>query len=57
MLLAVPAPVFAQSATDWPNLQRYRDANGALPAAAAGENRVVFMGNSITEGWQKYFGD
>jgi len=57
MLLAVPAPVVAQSATDWPNLQRYRDANAALPAPAAGENRVVFMGNSITEGWQKYFGD
>ena len=57
MLLGVPAPVVAQSATDWPNLQRYRDANAALPAPAAGENRVVFMGNSITEGWQKYFGD
>ena len=40
---------------DWPNLQRYRDANAALLPPAMGENRVVFMGNSITEGWIKYF--
>ena len=36
---------------DWPNLGRYKDANAALGAPAAGEQRVVFMGNSITEGW------
>jgi lysophospholipase L1-like esterase len=36
---------------DWPNLGRYRDANAKLPPVAPGENRVVFMGNSITEGW------
>ncbi len=37
--------------TDWPNLARYAAANEALPPPANGENRVVFMGNSITEGW------
>lgn len=36
---------------DWPNLRRYRAANAELPALAANENRVVFMGNSITDGW------
>lgn len=36
---------------DWPNLSRYRDANQSLGSPAAGDNRVVFMGNSITEGW------
>jgi len=41
--------------TDWPYLERYRTENAALPAPRSGENRVVFMGNSITEGWQKYF--
>jgi lysophospholipase L1-like esterase len=40
---------------DWANLARYRDANAALGAPAAGENRVVFMGNSITDGWAKSF--
>jgi lysophospholipase L1-like esterase len=36
---------------DWPNLERFRDANAALPAAAASVKRVVFMGDSITEAW------
>ncbi len=36
---------------DWPNLARYRADNAALPAPAPGENRVVFMGDSITDGW------
>jgi lysophospholipase L1-like esterase len=42
---------------DWANLTRYRDANRALPAPAAGEARVVFMGDSITDVWpQPRFG-
>ncbi len=39
------------SANDWPNLAKYRDANAALAAPARNEKRVVFMGDSITEGW------
>jgi lysophospholipase L1-like esterase len=42
---------------DWPNLARYRDANGALPPASAGEPRVVFMGDSITDSWPQRAGD
>jgi len=38
---------------DWANLGRYRDANASTPPPAAGENRVVFMGDSITDGWGK----
>lgn len=41
--------------TDWPNLARYREANASLAAPARGENRVVFYGNSITEGWGQFF--
>jgi lysophospholipase L1-like esterase len=41
--------------TDWAYLERYRAENAALAPPRAGENRVVFMGNSITEGWAKYF--
>ena len=37
--------------TDWGDLAKYRDADAALPAPASGEGRVVFMGDSITEGW------
>jgi lysophospholipase L1-like esterase len=36
---------------DFGQLARYRDANAALPPPAAGENRVVFFGDSITDGW------
>ena len=43
---------------DWPQLARYRDANRALAAPAAGQARVVFMGDSITDAWpQPRFGD
>jgi lysophospholipase L1-like esterase len=35
----------------WPELRRYRNANAQLSAPAATENRVVFMGNSITDAW------
>jgi lysophospholipase L1-like esterase len=42
---------------DWPNLARYRDQNRTLGAPAAGESRVVFMGDSITDAWpQPRFG-
>lgn len=40
---------------DWANLARYRDANRALTPVA---NRVVFMGDSITDSWpQPRFGE
>lgn len=37
--------------TDWPDLNRFKEENAKLSAPVAGENRVVFMGNSITIGW------
>lgn len=37
---------------DFGELGRYRDANAALAAPAAGENRVVLFGDSITDIWQ-----
>jgi len=44
---------------DWPALGRYRAANAKAGAPAAGEDRVVFMGDSITDGWgrgaEKFF--
>jgi acyl-CoA thioesterase-1 len=36
---------------DWPFLSKFREANALLPQPAPGETRVVFMGDSITEGW------
>jgi len=42
---------------DWPELARYRDANANVAAPAKNEQRVVFMGDSITDAWvQPRFG-
>lgn len=41
-----------QLKTDWANLTRYAKENMILGLQTRGENRVVFMGNSITEGWK-----
>ncbi|WP_027125094.1 SGNH/GDSL hydrolase family protein [Gelidibacter mesophilus] len=40
-------------AQDWPNLKRYQNENAALTSPKLDEHRIVFMGNSITEGWGK----
>ena len=38
-------------AQDWSNTARFKDDNTKVGLPASGVNRVVFMGNSITEGW------
>jgi lysophospholipase L1-like esterase len=42
---------------DYAELSRYRDADTALKPPISGESRVVFYGDSITEGWKldEYF--
>jgi acyl-CoA thioesterase-1 len=42
---------------DWADLAKYREADAQMPAPAAQEKRVVFMGDSITEGWGHDFGN
>ena len=46
-----------QMLNDFGNLARFRQANLKLGPPAPGENRVVFMGDSITQGWdlEKFF--
>ena len=41
----------AQNHNDFANYRRYAQENARLGKPAKGEKRVVFMGNSITEGW------
>lgn len=45
--------VNAQKHGNWANYKRYEKANKELPTPTKKEKRVVFMGNSITEGWVK----
>ena len=40
-----------QLLTDFPWLARFKQADTELPPPASGEDRIVFMGDSITEGW------
>jgi lysophospholipase L1-like esterase len=51
----VSAQVSARSAAQFADLERYRRANAELSAPRPGSPRVVFFGNSITEGWAKHF--
>jgi lysophospholipase L1-like esterase len=39
------------NAQDWPNLEEYRSDNEIVGLPGKKEDRVVFMGNSITIGW------
>ena len=41
-----------QLLTDFGDLARYKEADLKLSAPAPGENRVVFMGDSITDAWK-----
>lgn len=38
-------------AQDWANLKRYQKENAELSSSKSEQPRIVFMGNSITEGW------
>jgi len=40
-----------QLLVDFGGLNRFKEADAMLPAPKQGENRVVFMGDSITQGW------
>jgi lysophospholipase L1-like esterase len=50
-----PAPIDTAAElrlhTDWPWLARYREANVSDAALPPAQRRVVFLGDSITQGW------
>lgn len=43
-----------ESNPDWANLKRFENENNTITMPTANENRIVFMGNSITEGWSNF---
>jgi lysophospholipase L1-like esterase len=58
-LSQTPAPVTAPAPApvkEFANIARYQAENAQLAPPAAGENRVVFMGDSITDGWGRKYG-
>ena len=42
---------------DWPNLSRYQDENRSVGIPEKGKQRVVFMGDSITEEWSNLYAE
>lgn len=53
LLLLLATNTFSQEMkNDWANVSRYSEENKPLMVAANTDGRVVFMGNSITEGWK-----
>lgn len=49
-IISLTPSVAQDLSQDWPNLQKYRASNEAILTSGAFPE-VVFMGNSITEGW------
>ena len=42
-------------AQDWAGLNHFKKANAMLSTPSEGEDRIVFMGNSITIGWLSHY--
>lgn len=52
-LIFLTSKTFSQEMkTDWANISKYSEDNRKLKAEKPDPNRIVFMGNSITEGWK-----
>ncbi|MBP1637406.1 MAG: lipolytic protein family [Bacteroidetes bacterium] len=45
--------IMEAEAQDWANLQFYQTQNDTVLSLSIPKNRVVFMGNSITQGWKE----
>ena len=51
LIMNITHDAFAQ---DWANLNQFRDKNTEAGLPKTNEDRVVFMGNSITQGWGEH---
>lgn len=54
-LFIIPLQNTQAQKREFANLKRYNEANSSLAKPSKGENRVVFMGNSITDSWPSEF--
>lgn len=48
------AATHANEELDWPNLNKYREENEKLVDTENKEDRIVLIGDSITEGWSNF---
>ena len=52
VLLLAMNVVFKTNAQDWANLNQFKQENLEVGLPKTNEDRVIFMGNSITQGWK-----
>lgn len=52
-LVFMMSGILLAEAQDWANLNRFREDNVKLGPARTCDDRIVFMGNSITQGWKE----
>ena len=56
MFILIDSSGFSQNTnTDWPNLNKYKNSNIEVLSRPKTNNRIVLMGNSITEGWTNFY--
>ncbi len=53
IILIISGTGMPAKAQDWAGLKRYQQDNSELEIPGTGKYSIVFMGNSITEGWLK----
>ena len=51
IITCITSSIFAQ---DWANLERFKEENTSIMQEEITGKRIVFMGNSITEGWSTF---
>lgn len=54
LLLTISCVTSSVLAQDWANLERFKKENSTIMEEQKTAQRVVFMGNSITEGWSNF---
>lgn len=54
LVLLIMVSTCIVNAQDWANIGKYQLSNSTIETPSPNENRVVFMGNSITEKWGIY---
>ena len=54
LLLTISCISSSVLAQDWANLERFKKENSTIMQEQKTAQRVVFMGNSITEGWSNF---
>ncbi len=54
LLLTISCVTSSVLAQDWANLERFKKENSTIMQEQKTAQRIVFMGNSITEGWSNF---